>query len=224
MKTRNFSTTTGGVAIYLHWGPTLNSMSDFAPRTATVSRKTAETSVTVSLSLDGDGRYNNATGLGFLDHMLDLFAKHGGLDLDVSCDGDLHVDEHHTVEDIAITLGQALKEAVGDKAHVNRYGHAYVPMDETLARAVIDLSGRFYLHFDADFSRPTVGDLPTELVRHFWFSFAEHAACNLHLTVLHGHDTHHKIEALFKAAGRALRMAVRRDASNAAMPSTKGAL
>ena len=129
----------------------------FTPRTAHVHRKTRETDVSVRLTLDGDGRYTNNTGVGFLDHMLDLFAKHGGFDLAVTCEGDLHIDDHHTVEDVGITLGQALAEAVGDKAHIARYGHAYVPMDETLARAVIDLSGRFYLHFDAAFARPSVG-------------------------------------------------------------------
>lgn len=197
---------------------------DFTPRQARRQRTTQETDVTVTLGLDGSGQYDNQTGLGFLDHMLDLFAKHGGFDLTVRCTGDLHVDEHHTVEDIGITLGQAFAEALGDKAHIARYGHAYVPMDETLARAVVDLSGRFYLHCDAPFPRPTVGDLPTELVRHFWFSFAEHLRCNLHLTVLHGDNTHHMVEALFKAAARALRHAVHRDASQSAMPSTKGKL
>ena len=197
---------------------------DFKERNATVARKTKETDVTVRLNLDGDGRYDNHTGVGFLDHMLDLFAKHGGFDLAVSCEGDLHIDDHHTVEDIGITLGQALAEALGDKAHIARYGHAYVPMDETLARAVIDLSGRFYLHLDAAFARPSVGDLSTEVVRHFWYSFAEHAACNLHVGVLYGDNTHHKVEAIFKAVARALRMAVRRDTAHAQMPSTKGSL
>ena len=197
---------------------------DFKERNATIARKTKETDVTVRLNLDGEGRYDNRTGVGFLDHMLDLFAKHGGFDLAVTCEGDLHVDDHHTVEDVGIAMGQALDEALGDKAHIARYGHAYVPMDETLARAVIDLSGRFYLHFDAAFARPTVGDLSTEMVRHFWYSFAEHAACNLHISVLHGANTHHKVEAIFKAVARALRAAVHRDAAHAQMPSTKGSL
>ena len=154
--------------------------------------------VTVELGLDGSGTYENATGVGFLDHMLDLFAKHGGFDLNVSCDGDLHIDDHHTTEDIGITLGQAFAEALGDKKHITRYGHAYVPMDETLARTVTDLSGRFYLCFDADFSRPTVGDLSTEMVEHFWYSFAEHLRCNLHVSVLYGSNDHHKVEAIFQ--------------------------
>lgn len=196
----------------------------FSSREASLRRATNETDVTVELSLDGTGVYANDTGVGFLDHMLDLFARHGQFDLKTACVGDLAVDDHHTVEDVAITLGQAIRQALGEKAYIARYGHAYVPMDETLARAVIDLSGRFYLHFDAAFARPTVGDLSTEMVEHFWYSLAEQAQCNLHLSVLHGTNTHHKVEALFKAAARALKMAVRREATHAAMPSTKGRL
>ena len=197
---------------------------DFKARTANRTRKTKETDVSVALTLDGSGRYANKTGVGFLDHMLDLFAKHGGFDLEVTCEGDLHIDDHHTVEDIGITLGHAFKEALGDKAHITRYGHAYVPMDETLARAVIDLSGRFYLHYDASFARSVVGDLSTEMVHHFWYSFAEHAGCNLHISVLYGDNTHHQVEAIFKAVARALRTAVHRDVHQSAMPSTKGSL
>lgn len=192
-------------------------------RTATVERSTSETYVAVRLDLDG-GDYANDTGIGFLDHMLDLFAKHGGFGLDVRCDGDLEVDAHHSVEDIGIALGQAFTQALGDKAHIERYGHAYVPMDETLARCAVDLSGRFYLVFDADFDAPTLGTMPTSLVRHFFYSFAEHARINLHLAVLYGTDDHHRAEALFKAAARALRIAIRRDTANDAMPSTKGSL
>jgi len=197
---------------------------DFPARTATVERATAETTVSVELSLDGNGHYDVETGIGFYDHMLDLFAKHGALDLSVRCDGDLHVDDHHTVEDVAITLGQAVRRALGDKAHIARYGHAYVPMDEALARAVIDLSGRSYARLEARFERPGVGDLSTELVPHVWRSFADHAACNLHQTVLHGENDHHKIEALFKATARALRTAVRRRVDHAEVASTKGTL
>ena len=197
---------------------------DYPTRTAAVERATAETTVSVELSLDGDGAYDVDTGVGFYDHMLDLFAKHGALDLTVRCDGDLHVDDHHTVEDVAITLGQAVRRALGDKAHVARYGHAYVPMDEALARAVIDLSGRSYARLDATFERTSVGDLSTELVSHVWRSFADHAACNLHQTVLHGRNDHHKIEALFKATARALRAAVRRRPNHAEVASTKGTL
>jgi imidazoleglycerol-phosphate dehydratase len=196
----------------------------FPPRTATVERTTAETDISVDLSLDGDGAYDVDTGVGFFDHMLDLFAKHGGLNLTVRCDGDLHVDDHHTVEDVAITLGQATRQALGDKAHIARYGHAYVPMDDALARAVIDLSGRAYHRLDASFERETVGDLSTEMVPHIWHSFAEHAACNLHQTVLHGRNAHHKIEALFKATAQALQKAVRRSAEHAVVASTKGTL
>ncbi|MEM1125317.1 MAG: imidazoleglycerol-phosphate dehydratase HisB [Bacteroidota bacterium] len=199
-------------------------MSSFAPRTAEVHRTTRETTVQVTLGLDGTGQYDHQTGLGFLDHMLDLFAKHGQFDLTVRCEGDLHIDDHHTVEDIAITLGQAFRQALGNKAHIARYGHAYVPMDETLARAVVDLSGRFYLHWEATFTRPTVGALSTEMIPHFWYAFAEHLACNLHLSVLYGTNTHHQIEALFKAAARALRHAVHRDATHPALASTKGTL
>ena len=196
----------------------------FPPRTATVERTTAETDVSVDLSVDGDGNYDIDTGVGFFDHMLDLFAKHGGFDLTVRCDGDLAVDDHHTVEDVAIALGQALRQALGDKAHIARYGHAYVPMDDALARSVIDLSGRAYCHVEADWGRETVGELSTEMVPHVWRSVAEHARCNLHTTVLRGHNTHHKVEALFKATARALRMAVRRSAAHAEVASTKGTL
>ena len=198
--------------------------SSFAPRTATVERTTAETDLSVELTLDGNGTFDVETGIGFFDHMLDLFAKHGGFDLKVRCDGDLNVDDHHTVEDVSIGLGKALRKALGDKSHIARYGHAYIPMDDALARAVIDLSGRSYCHLDANYDRETVGDLSTEMVEHIWRSVADHARCNLHLTVLHGHNAHHKIEALFKASARALRMAVRRHADHAEVASTKGTL
>lgn len=196
----------------------------FPPRTASVERTTSETDIAIALTLDGDGTRDVDTGVGFLDHMLDLFAKHGGYDLQVQCTGDLEVDDHHTVEDVAITLGQAFSQALGDKAHIARYGHAYVPMDETLVRSVVDLSGRFYLHFEAGFGRDTVGNLSTEMVEHFWYSFAEHVSCNLHVTVLHGYNTHHKIEAIFKATARSLRMAVHRSAEHSEVASTKGVL
>ncbi len=200
------------------------SESSFPPRTVTVERTTEETAVSIDLTLDGNGTYDIDTGVGFFDHMLDLFAKHGHLDLTVQCDGDLDVDDHHTVEDVAIGLGQALRQALGDKAHIARYGHAYVPMDDALARAVIDLSGRSYCRLEASFERDHVGDLSTEMVEHVWRSVADHARCNLHLTILHGHNAHHKIEALFKAAARALRAAVRRHPNRAEIASTKGTL
>ena len=199
-------------------------MADFPPRRAEVDRTTAETAVSVRIDLDGTGTFDHATGVGFLDHMLDLFAKHGGFDLTVRCEGDLHVDDHHTVEDVGITLGQAFREALGDKQYIARYGHAYVPMDDVLARAVVDLSGRFYLHVTCDFARPSVGDLSTEMVRHFWYSFAEQVGCNLHVDVLHGTNTHHQVEAIFKSVARALRVAVARHEAHGRVASTKGTL
>ena len=197
---------------------------DVSPRSASVTRKTAETAIDIQFTIDGSGSYDNQTGIGFLDHMLDLFAKHGGFDLRVRCDGDLQVDDHHTVEDIGIALGLAALEALGEKSYINRYGSSYVPMDEALARAVIDLSGRFYLHFDAEFSRPKVGEMSTETVEHFFYSFAEQTRMNLHITLLAGRNTHHAIEAIFKAVARALREAATRDTTNAKMLSTKGKL
>lgn len=202
----------------------MSTASSFSPRTASVNRTTDETSVTVDLTLDGDGTYDIDTGIGFYDHMLDLFAKHGGFDLTVDCDGDTEVDDHHTTEDVAITLGNAVAKALGDKAYIARYGHAYVPMDDALARAVVDLSGRAYCRVDASFDRDRVGGLSTEMIPHVCRSFAEHAACNLHLTVLHGDNAHHKIEALFKAAARALQMAVQRSPDRSEVASTKGTL
>ncbi|WP_420454493.1 imidazoleglycerol-phosphate dehydratase HisB [Rubrivirga sp.] len=200
-------------------------MPDLPPRSATVERQTAETTVRLSLDLDAEApTYANATGVGFLDHMLDLFARHGRFGLETEAQGDLHVDDHHTVEDVGICLGQALSQALGDKAYVARYGHATVPMDEALARAVVDLSGRSFLVFEGRFDRERVGDLSTELVEHFWHSVAEHARLTLHLDVLRGRNDHHRIEALFKAAARALRQAVARDASGDRLPSTKEAL
>jgi imidazoleglycerol-phosphate dehydratase len=194
-------------------------------RTAHVERETAETRVSVALALDADEpRYTNCTGVGFLDHMLDLFARHGRFGLTVHCEGDLEVDDHHSVEDVGIALGQAFAQALGDKAYIGRYGAAYVPMDEALARAVVDLSGRSYLVFQGDFRRERVGDLSTELVEHFWYAFAEHAKCNLHLAIVYGRNDHHTIEAVFKAAARALRQAVARDPHGDRLPSTKEAL
>lgn len=196
----------------------------FTPRTATRRRITGETEVEVTLLLDGTGRSSCQTGIGFLDHMLTLWARHSRFDLTVRCQGDLHVDEHHSVEDVAITLGQTFAEALGDKAYIARYGHAYVPMDDTLARVVVDLSGRFYFVFGADFDRPTVGQLATELVPHFWYAFAEQVRCNLHIQVLYGQNTHHKIEAIFKAVACALHEAVQRDLRFGPVRSTKGIL
>ncbi len=197
---------------------------ELLPRTSHQTRKTRETEITLTLNVDGSGIAEIHTGIGFFDHMLTLFTAHGRFDLALRAEGDLEVDDHHTVEDVGITLGNALREALGDKQYIQRYGHAYVPMDEALARAVVDLSGRFFLHFDATFERPSIGSFSTEMVRHFWYSLAEHAAMNLHITLLHGQNTHHGIEAIFKATARALHLATRRDIHQQAIPSTKGVL
>ena len=193
-------------------------------RLADVRRKTKETDVRVKLNLDGSGKSKIAIGVPFLEHMLELFAKHGLFDLQVTCDGDLHIDDHHSVEDIAITLGQALSQALADKAGINRYGEAIVPMDEALCRAVIDLSGRFYLVYEVAVKRKTIGNFSVELAEHFWRSFAETAKFNLHIDCLRGRNTHHILEGTFKASARALRQAVERNARVTGVPSTKGAL
>lgn len=193
-------------------------------RSAQIARKTKETDVRVELNLDGNGRSRISTGISFLDHMLELFARHGLFDLEVECRGDLEVDDHHSVEDIAITLGQALREALGDKAGIARYGEATVPMDEALCRAVIDLSGRFYLVYEVETRRQMIGNFSVELAEHFWRSFAETARCNLHLDSLRGRNTHHILEGTFKATARALRQAVARDPRIAGVLSTKGVL
>ncbi len=194
-------------------------------RAAEISRKTNETDVRVFINLDGTGKSNIETGVPFLNHQLELFAKHGAFDLEVSCVGDLEIDSHHSVEDIAITLGQAVLEAVGDKKGIARYGFAYVPMDEVLARAVIDLSGRFYLAYHSPkLSRPQIGNYATEMTEHFWYSFAEQLKCNLHIDILRGENTHHVIEGIFKATARALRQAVAQDSRIDGILSTKGSL
>ena len=194
------------------------------PRTAEVHRKTKETNVRVVLNLDGKGQSQVSTGLPFLDHMLDLFARHGLFDLEVVCQGDLEIDDHHSVEDIAITLGQALTQALGDKAGIARYGEAVVPMDEALCRSVIDLSGRFYLVYEVQTRRQKIGNFSVELAEHFWRSLAETARFNLHIDCLRGRNTHHILEGTFKATTRALRQAVRRDSRITGVLSTKGAL
>jgi imidazoleglycerol-phosphate dehydratase len=193
-------------------------------RLATVQRKTKETDVRVELNLDGSGKSKIAIGVPFLEHMLELFAKHGLFDLQVTCNGDLHIDDHHSVEDIAITLGQALSQALADKAGINRYGEAIVPMDEALCRAVIDLSGRFYLVYEVTAKRKMIGNFSVELAEHFWRSFAETAKFNLHIDCLRGRNTHHILEGTFKATARALRQAVERNARVTGGPRTKGAL
>lgn len=193
-------------------------------RSATIHRKTKETDIRVSLSLDGSGRSKTSTGLPFLDHMLELFAKHGQFDLEVACKGDLEIDDHHSVEDIAISLGQALVQALGDKKGINRYGEAVVPMDEALCRSVIDLSGRFYLVYEVQTKRQKIGNFSVELAEHFWRSFAETAKFNLHIDCLRGRNTHHILEGTFKATTRALRQAVDLNARVIGVPSTKGSL
>ena len=193
-------------------------------RCAEVRRKTKETDVRVTLNLDGSGKSQISIGLPFLEHMLELFAKHGLFDLQVMCDGDLEIDDHHSVEDIAITLGQALVQALGDKAGINRYGEALVPMDEALCRAVIDLSGRFYLVYEVTVRRQMIGNFSVELAEHFWRSFAETAKFNLHIDCLRGRNSHHILEGTFKASARALRQAVERNSRVVGVPSTKGLL
>ena len=194
-------------------------------REATVSRDTLETQITVSVCLDGSGKAEFDTGLPFLEHMLDQIARHGMIDLNIKANGDLHLDAHHTVEDIGITLGQALAKAVGDRRGILRYGHAYVPLDEALSRVVIDFSGRPSLHYDVPFTRASVGDFDVDLFAEFFHGLVNHAHLTLHIDNLKGENSHHQAETVFKAFGRALRMAVSADErAPSAMPSTKGVL
>ena len=196
-----------------------------ADRIAEVSRNTAETRISVRINLDGTGQAKLHTGIGFFDHMLDQIARHGLIDLDIDCEGDLHIDGHHTVEDVGITLGQAFARAVGDKKGIRRYGHAYVPLDEALSRVVVDFSGRPGLHMDVKFTAGSIGQLDTQLVFEFFQGFANHALVSLHIDNLKGINAHHQVETIFKAFGRALRMALERDARAAGqIPSTKGTL
>ena len=194
-------------------------------RQADIDRKTLETRISVRLNLDGSGQSKLSTGVGFLDHMLDQVARHGLIDLEIAAKGDLHIDAHHTIEDIGIAVGQALAKALGDKKGLRRYGYAYVPLDEALCRAVVDLSGRPGLVFGIDFVRPTIGEFDVDLVREFFQGLANHAAITLHLDCLRGDNAHHQAETAFKAFGRALRMAVEADPRAAGtVPSTKGSL
>ncbi len=194
-------------------------------RIATVTRDTKETQITVTVNLDGEGRLNCETGVPFLDHMLDQVARHGLIDLDIQAVGDLHIDDHHTVEDLGITLGQAFDQAIGDKRGIHRYGHAYVPLDEALSRVVIDFSGRPGLFMDVEFTRASIGRLDTQLFWEFFQGFVNHARVTLHIDNLKGFNAHHQAETIFKAFGRALRMAVEPDPRMAGqMPSTKGCL
>jgi imidazoleglycerol-phosphate dehydratase len=193
-------------------------------REAEVTRNTLETQISVKLNLDGSGNSRLATQVPFLDHMLDQIARHGVFDLEVEARGDLHIDAHHTVEDIGITLGQALAQAIGDKKGVRRYGHAYVPLDEALTRVVVDLSGRPGLEFNIDFVRARIGDFDVDLVHEFFQGFVNHALVTLHVDNLRGNNAHHQAETAFKAFGRALRVAVEVDARTSGVPSTKGTL
>jgi imidazoleglycerol-phosphate dehydratase len=203
----------------------MNTPTSLTPRVAQVTRDTAETKITVRVDLDGSGRTKLATGVPFLDHMLDQVGRHGMLDLDIEARGDLHIDAHHTVEDVGIALGQAVKQALGGKTGVRRYGHAYVPLDEALSRVVIDLSGRPGLDFHVTFARAIVGTFDVDLVHEFFQGFVNHALCTVHVDNLRGNNAHHQAETVFKAFGRALRMACERDPRAAGMvPSTKGSL
>jgi imidazoleglycerol-phosphate dehydratase len=195
-----------------------------AMRSAEVQRNTLETQVRIKLDLDGCGNARIATGVGFFDHMLDQIARHGLIDLEIEAHGDLHIDAHHTVEDVGITLGQALATALGDKRGVRRYGHAYVPLDEALTRVVVDLSGRPGLVFSLPFSRATIGDFDVDLVREFFQGLVNHAALTLHIDGIRGDNAHHQAETAFKAFGRALRAAVEIDPRATGVPSTKGSL
>lgn len=194
-------------------------------RKARVERNTLETQIVAAVNLDGTGQLNVNTGVPFLEHMLDQIARHGLIDLEIEAKGDLHIDDHHTVEDVGITLGQAFAKAVGDKKGIRRYGHAYVPLDESLSRVVIDFSGRPGLHMHVEFTRATVGGFDVDLFQEFFQGFVNHAAVTLHIDNLRGTNTHHQVETIFKAFGRALRMALEEDPRMAGiMPSTKGCL
>jgi len=194
-------------------------------RNTQVTRNTLETQISVSLNLDGSGKASFNTGVPFLDHMLDQIARHGLMDIDIVAKGDLHIDAHHTVEDIGITLGQAFHQAIGDKKGLRRYGHAYVPLDEALSRVVLDISGRPGLVFNVDFTRATIGEFDVDLNHEFFQGFVNHALVTLHIDCLAGNNAHHQAETIFKAFGRALRMAVEHDPRmSGMMPSTKGSL
>jgi imidazoleglycerol-phosphate dehydratase len=193
-------------------------------RIASIDRSTAETQIQLELNLDGTGRSQILTGVGFLDHMLDLFARHGAFDLRVEACGDLHVDDHHTVEDVGICLGQAFRQALGDKAGIRRYGHFTLPMEETLVTAAVDFSGRYFLVFQAEMPSPKIGTFDSELVEDFWQAMAANSLCNLHILLHYGRNSHHISEAIFKATARALRAAVEADPRVTGVPSTKGTL
>ncbi|MFG0288576.1 MAG: imidazoleglycerol-phosphate dehydratase HisB [Rhodopirellula sp. JB044] len=193
-------------------------------RTATVDRQTGETTIKLSVNLDGTGEGKRSSGVGFLDHMLDLFAKHSLIDLDVTATGDLHVDDHHTTEDIGIALGTAVDQALGNRAGVCRYGHFTLPMDECLVTSAVDMGGRYAFEYHAPIAAHKIGTFDSELVEHFWQSFAANANCNLHVLLHHGRNAHHISECVFKSTARAIRMAIQSDPRSDAIPSTKGVL
>ncbi len=193
-------------------------------RNATIQRQTGETDIQLSLDLDGSGAGQRTTGIGFLDHMLDLFARHALIDLTVTAKGDLHVDDHHTAEDVGICLGQAIDHALGNRAGIRRYGHFTLPMDEVLVTAAVDMGGRYAFEYHAPIAAPKIGTFDSELVEHFWQSFAANAHCNLHVLMHYGRNSHHISEAVFKATARAIRMAAESDPRSDAVPSTKGVL
>lgn len=193
-------------------------------RTGSISRETGETQIELRLNLDGSGQSKISTGVGFFDHMLTLFSKHSLIDLEVQAQGDLHVDFHHTVEDTGICLGQALKQALGDKRGIRRYGHFTLPMEETLVTSALDFSGRYFLVFQAPIPAPKIGEFDSELVEDFWQAVAANALCNLHVVLHHGRNSHHISEAIFKATARAMRMAIEYDPRSPGIPSTKGTL
>lgn len=193
-------------------------------RPAQIQRTTGETDICLSLDLDGDGSGTRSSGIGFLDHMLDLLAKHALIDLQVDAKGDLHVDDHHTAEDIGIALGQAVDEALGNRAGIRRYGHFTLPMDECLVTAAVDLGGRYAFEYHAPIAAAKIGTFDSELVEHFWQSFAANANCNLHVVLHHGRNAHHIAECVFKSVARAIRMAAESDPRSDSVPSTKGVL
>jgi imidazoleglycerol phosphate dehydratase HisB len=193
-------------------------------RTASIDRKTTETEISIKVNLDGTGKYDISTGIGFFNHMLELFSKHSLIDLTIEAKGDLHIDEHHTIEDVGIVLGQAIAKALGEKKGIERYGFL-LPMDESLAQVALDLGGRTGFVWDVEFTREMINDMPTELFEHFWQSFADNLKANLHIILRYGKNDHHKAEAIFKCVARALRFAISQDKKNAdLMPSTKGSL
>ncbi len=193
-------------------------------RTASINRQTAETKISLELNIDGTGTSRIESGVGFLDHMLTLFAKHGLFDLNIKCDGDTQVDAHHTTEDIGICLGQAFREALGDKRGICRYGHIILPMEESLVTVAVDLSGRNYMVFHAPMPSPKIGEFDSELVEDFWYAFTSNAMCNLHVQLHYGRNSHHISEAIFKGSARAIRSACMMDPRQTGIPSTKGSL